>query len=146
MTKPDSRRYAPYLAALLALFAFRVVAQPLQFVLGLPFLPAYDAWHSGRLPYGLLVVFQVLILVLMLRITLSFRRSTVRPRRRSGWIILGFGAVYFAVMSARLALGLTWLADHDWFGKPVPAFFHLVLAAFVITVGLFHLRGGERKA
>jgi len=46
----------------LALFAVPVVAQPLSLVVHSAFLPLFESWHSGALPYGLLIASQVAIL------------------------------------------------------------------------------------
>ena len=38
-----------------------------------------------------------------------------------------------------LAAGLTFLADHPWFAKSLPAFFHVVLASFLLLLGHYIL-------
>jgi hypothetical protein len=50
------------------------------------------------------------------------------------------GGIYFAFMAFRLFAGLTFLEDHPWFSKSLPAFFHAVLAAFVLTLGHYLYR------
>jgi len=62
MPAESSRRYAAGLWLFLALFAVRVVAQPLSLVVHSAFLPPFESWHSGALPYGLLIASQVAIL------------------------------------------------------------------------------------
>lgn len=49
------------------------------------------------------------------------------------------GLIYFVAMTARLVIGLANLSALDWFHKPLPAIFHLVLAAFVLTLAAYHL-------
>jgi hypothetical protein len=39
-----------------------MVAQPLSLVVHSAFLPPFESWHSGALPYGLLIASQVAIL------------------------------------------------------------------------------------
>ena len=53
------------------------------------------------------------------------------------WIaaVILAGAVYFALMAARLILGLTILSSSVWFATWIPAVFHLVLASEVLLVG-----------
>ena len=46
-----NRSYAVALAGLLLLFVFRVVAQFVQWIHPVDFLPPFDDWHSGILPY-----------------------------------------------------------------------------------------------
>ena len=136
----DARCYAPWLGALTALFAVRVIAQPLARVLDVPWLPRFERWHSGALPYGALLAAQILILVAQVRTTLAFSRGAVSPNPRLGRGLLVAGVLYLASMVARLILGLTVLRGHRWFDVPLPTLFHFVLAAFVILVGLFHAR------
>ncbi len=63
-----ARPYARGLGLLTVLFGFRVVAQLVQAWHPLRFLPPFEAWHSGALPYGWLVGTQVVIMAMCLRI------------------------------------------------------------------------------
>src|SRR5262245_23799012 len=122
------------------LFALRVTAQLVQKASPTPYLPPFDAWQGSSLDYPLLLTSQLLILAAMIFGTCAvYRRARVR-KRVGRWLIV-VGAVYFASMAARLVLGLTVLADLGWFGKPLPALFHLVLAGYVLTLGHYHSRG-----
>jgi hypothetical protein len=137
-TGSDSKRYALALLVLTVLFAFRVIAQLLQFWHPIDILPPFEAWHSGTLPYRWLVGAQVLILTMCLRIVWQLFTSTVRPSPRKGHLLLVLGCVYFGGMCIRLVVGLTIAPDHDWFGAIMPTVFHLVLASFVVLYGRFH--------
>lgn len=130
--------FAKALWFLLALFACRVVAQPAQLWLRVPWLPAFDAWHSGALPYWLLLTLQLLILTMQVRIAVAVGAGRMTPSRRAARWSLILGATYFAAMLARLALGMTVLASSRWFSAWLPTVFHLVLASFVLLVGMFH--------
>jgi hypothetical protein len=138
-----AQRFATGLWLLLGLFALRVLAQPLQGWLDSAWLPAFDTWHSGALPYWLLVICQLGILVVQARIAAAVGAGRVIPSPRAARLWLGAGALYFAAMSLRLALGATVLADQRWFGAWLPTLFHLVLASFVLLVGAFHWRAGR---
>jgi hypothetical protein len=48
-------------------------------------------------------------------------------------------------MALRLIIGLTGWSEAPWFQRPIPAFFHLVLAAYLLVLAAFHLDwlGGE---
>lgn len=46
-----ARAHGLCLAGLVALFCLRVVAQPVAAAVELPWLPRFDDWHSGLLPY-----------------------------------------------------------------------------------------------
>lgn len=135
---PVARGYACALWLLLALFALRVVAQLAQIGEPLPWLPPFDAWHGGVLPYPALAIAQLAILAAQLHIARTASTGHLRASRRAARIWLGVSALYFAAMAIRLGLGLTVLTSHRWFGATLPAFFHLVLASFGLTVGLLH--------
>ncbi len=137
-----SRRYATWLWLLLALFAFRVVAQPLSLVVHLTILPPFESWHSAALPYPLLLAFQVLLLAAMGWTAYRFSKGVVRPRRSVGTVALTLGGLYFLSMVARLLLGLTMLSHERWFASPLPTVFHLVLAAWVLLFAHFHWAHG----
>ena len=135
------RIYARYLFALAALFGFRVVAQLLQAVFELPMLPSFAAWHSGALPYPALVASQVVILTAMVVIAWRVRVGALSPGRWRHRLCFGLGGLYFSVMLFRLLAGMTWLSDVPWFAKPLPAFFHLGLASYLLVLGLYFLNG-----
>lgn len=126
--------------ACLALFLFRVLAQWAQYLFEWPFLPPFEAWHSAVVPYWLLLFIQLAIASYLGRVAANISMGRVQPTRRSAFCWLGFGLIYFATMAGRMILGLTVLSTHDWFSNRLPTFFHLVLAAFVIVVGVTYLR------
>jgi hypothetical protein len=133
-----SRPYGIWLCVLLLLFAVRVVAQPLALAIDSPLLPSFESWHSGALPYGLLLASQIALLFVLGRTASQFMNGGVNPRRTIGIVALAFGAVYFAGSAARLILGFTALSHLRWFASPIPTVFHLVLAAFLLLFGRFH--------
>ena len=133
-----SRQYAWVLLILTGLFAFRVIAQLIQFVYPIDFLLPYAVWHSGALPYGLLVGIQGVILAACLRIVWGVFKGTLAPSRQKGKILFALGIIYLLGMCIRLIVGLTIVPDHYWFGATLPTVFHLVLASFLILYGRFH--------
>jgi hypothetical protein len=141
----QSRRYAIGLWLLLALFAFRVLAQPLSLVLHSAILPRFDSWQGAVLPYGLLLAAQLLLLTAFGWTAYRFSTGVVRPRRSVGAVALTIGSLYFLSMVARLLLGLTVLNHQRWFASPIPTIFHLVLAAWVLVYGHFHWVHGEER-
>ncbi len=138
----SSRDYAPWLWLLLGLFIVRVLAQPIALLTSAPFLPPFESWHSGVLPYPALVVAQLLIIVWLARTAWRFSRGEVVPSFRLGVWILAFGGVYFATMLVRLVLGLTVMSTNRWFSSALPTTFHLVLASYLLVYGHFHFRHG----
>jgi hypothetical protein len=143
MNSKPSQRYAPWLWLLLGLFTIRVLAQPLALRVESPLLPRFESWHSGLLPYPILVVTQVLIILWLVRTAWSFSTGGVSPRSRFGALIMVLGGVYFGVMMIRLVLGATLLSHERWFASPWPTLFHLVLAAYLCVYGHFHWRYGS---
>lgn len=118
---------------LLALFVLRVAGQAMVAFFDVTWLPPMERWHSGLVPYGWLLAAQIAILALMGKICSDFTRRRgffMRPRRffASSW--LWFGYIYLGGMVVRFLIQ----------GPTIPVFFHWVLAAFVIAVGLWHRR------
>ncbi len=123
---------------LLALFCLRVFAQLLQWVFPTEYLPPFAAWHSAALPYGVLLLSQVLIVILMTFVCIRFSQGRVTRNRFLGGVLLVTGTIYLVVMLVRLFIGVFVLPDHHWFGQLLPASFHLVRAVYMLLVGCFH--------
>ncbi len=137
----EPQRLAPVLWTLLALFIARVVGQALVAFLDVGFLPPMLHWYSGLLPYQYLLPAQIVIIALMLKICVNFTRGGglfVTPRRFFAVYWLRFGYLYLAVMLVRYPVQMALHPELRWFGGTIPIFFHWVLAAFVILVGLHH--------
>ncbi|MBI3779079.1 MAG: hypothetical protein HY274_09260 [Gammaproteobacteria bacterium] len=133
------------MSILLALFCFRVLAQLFQRYIEVPFLPPFDAWQSGTVPYSVLLASQVLIIVFYGWILRCLVLDKMQPSRRQGRIFLIVGLVYFLVMVARLLIGVTGLSEHHWFRSYLPTLFHFVLSGYLIVVGNFHLQATARR-
>lgn len=145
LLREPSRKYGYWLIFLLCLFCFRVGAQLLQHFFSVTFLPAFEDWHSGALPYWVLVTFQILIIIFCLKITYQFITGTVQPSHKTGKFCLLFGVIYFFIMLFRLVAGLTFAPDHTWLGARLPTLFHLVLASFVLVMGHFNFKFGKSE-
>jgi hypothetical protein len=141
----STRRYARALWALTGLFAFRVVAQPAALAFD-RLLPSFNSWDGGVLPYPVLLVTQLVILGWLARTAWRFSTGKVVPHRRIGLAAVAFGGVYFAAMLLRLLLGATALSDVRWFASPLPAFFHLVLATYLLLYGYGHVHTASSNA
>ena len=134
---------APLLWVLLGLFVLRVSGQALVAFLDVRFLPPMEQWYSGLMPYQYLLPAQIAIIALMARICLDFTRGRgrfVAPHRFFAVYWLTFGWTYLAVMVARYPVQMALHPEMRWLGGTIPIFFHWVLAAFVIFVGLYHRR------
>jgi len=136
-----ARRYGSFTWALSTLFAGRVLGQAVQRWMPQPFLPPFEAFQGSNLPYWLLLSFQLSILAVMVRVAWRVQTDRLAPRRRVGFWLAWAGAVYMAVALGRIAVGLAVPDANAWFKTWIPAFFHVVLAAFVLVVSLYHLRG-----
>lgn len=128
---------------LLFLFALRVVGQAVQRWQPQAYLPRFEEFQGSGIPYPALLAIQLTILVVMGRICWRVQSGTMAPRFRAGAFLRAFGGVYLAGSLARIAIGLLVPEAPRWFTAGIPAFFHLVLATFVLVVAHCHLRGAK---
>ncbi len=125
--------------ALVALFMVRVLGQALQRWMALPFFPPFDDFQGSNLPYEILLTTQILILGVMVWTILRIQRGVLLPNYRAGRILLCLGGIYMTGSVLRIVVGLSVPDVHEWFRAWIPAFFHLILAAFVLLAALYHL-------
>ena len=116
---------------------------------GVSFLPAMPHWYSGLLPYPLLLPSQLVILVVQGVVCAQFARghgALVTPARpRLGRALIGVAVLYAGAMVVRYALTMAWYPERRWLGPgTIPSVFHVVLAAFIFTVGHFHATRAAR--
>ncbi len=137
--KDRSSAYATALWVLVFLFCLRVIGQLIQLLSPVAWLPPLSAWQGSKLPYSILLACQLVIIFLMFRVSGRHASGSVQRRPRLGKWLLFVGGVYFLTMAARLVIGLADLSGNVWFHRPIPAFFHLVLASFVLLLAAFHL-------
>ena len=126
----------------MGLFFLRVVAQLIQSVAPLSILPPFSQFHGNVLPYPALLASQAVILAFMFYVNLRVR-SGWRPGFAAATGLRVFGVVYVAVMLFRLGAGLFGWIEHEWFHRPLPAFFHLVLASYVLALGMLPEQSGK---
>ncbi len=138
-------RYFPWLLLLVALFLLRVVGQFVQLLWPQAFLPPFEAWDSGALPYWAILCAQIVILALLIQVLIRVRRNAIRPSRKKSLSYFVFGWVYLAVMVFRLVAGQTFLAEQTWFAPTLPTLFHFVLAAFLLLLGRIHHVGSQQE-
>jgi drug/metabolite transporter superfamily protein YnfA len=136
-------RYIAAMALLTGLFALRIAAQAVQFWIPQSVLPTFDAFQGSSLSYSTLLLTQLLIFALMLRTCLRIGFGISVPDRRFGRGLAWFGGIYMAGSIIRIAVGIAAPSAPAWFSTWIPAFFHLVLAGFVLTAADFHLRGSR---
>ncbi len=110
------------------LFVGRVVVQLLQRFSPVRWLPGFEQWQSGSVPYWSLVIMQLAIIAAMLMVVVGRRLVAHR------WVtaVRTFGVLYFLAMATRLLVGLTAARDHSFLDRPLPSIFHMVIASFVV--------------
>lgn len=136
------RTHGRWLWLFAALFALRVAAQPLALVVEAPWLPRFESWHGGALPYSALLASQIVILAWLVLTARRVSAGMSAPSRKFGKLLLGAAGLYGGAMVLRLVLGATLLRDDRWFASPLPALFHLVLAGYLFVLGRVHYRHG----
>ena len=137
--------YAASLWLLAILFAMRVFGQALQLWAPQPFLPPFDVFQGSNLPYWLLLPVQVLILSVMITFARRVQTGSLALRVRPGTVLTWAGWIYMTVSVARIVVGLSTPAAPAWFSTWIPAVFHVVLAAYVLTLAYYH-RCGSRPS
>lgn len=133
MRMKHARLRVAVLHILTALFVCRVLVQMVQYVVEVDALPGFERWQSGALPYGVLVVLQLLIVAgqaVIIRAAAA-RRRVLPDRLRLPMTIAA--AAYFGGMFVRLISGLTFAAGNSWLDARLPTLFHLVLATFLFV-------------
>ena len=139
-------RFAAVSLTLGLAFLARVAGQASQRWWDVGFLPSQDAWQGSSLPFPALFAAQVVILAIIAVATLRMRAGRSLFGRR--WVrpVAWFGVLYFAVMAARLVLGIggdagafgdSTLLAGKWFTAYLPTVFHLVLAGEVMLFAAY---------
>lgn len=139
-------RYPILLGTFTLLFVLRVLGQVLAGVGEVGFLPPFAQWYSGLMPYWLLLPVQFVLIVLMLKIVRDFARSEgyfVDLAPRTGSILQALGCLYFLSMLVRYVVTMVLHPELRWFTGTIPIWFHLVLAAFIFTLGHYQVRRGS---
>ncbi len=137
-----STRYTLILGALTGLFTLRVAGQALVAFPGVGFLPPMEQWYSGLMPYPILLPTQLAMIVVMVVIVRAVARGSgtfATPRRRAGPVLAWLSYAYAASMAARYVVSMTLHPERRWFGHTIPIWFHFVLAAFLYTLGRYHV-------
>jgi hypothetical protein len=127
---------AALLLSLSLAFLLRVAGQLAVFVAQPAWLPPFEAWHSGLLPYPALFTAQLAILALQAGALAAVWRGRGRfasPGPRTALALHRFALLYGAVMVARYPLTMALSPENRWSGGTIPIAFHLVLAAWILV-------------
>lgn len=131
------------LIALTALFAVRVIAQVGSMFFSVDWIPAFDRWSSGLIPYPLLLVSQLLILASMIAGCCS--KGRWHPADTTIWVSKQLAGLYFLIMCLRLVVSISGVSSSPWWQMTLPAFFHLVLASYLYCIAEFHKNLSSRE-
>jgi hypothetical protein len=138
--------YATALWLLACLFSLRVAGQAIQGWAPQPFLPHFDSFQGSGLPYWLLLPAQIVILGVMVLTCWRISVGLSAPNPRLGRALFYAGAVYMVGSLGRIAVGWAVPEAAPWFRTWIPAFFHVVLASYVLAVAGYHLRANRRAS
>ena len=129
MQLPSSKHTCAALAILSGLFLLRVVAEFVERLFADTWAPNFTAWSSGTIDYRLLLASQVIVFSAMAVGVLKV--ATLKWPRGYSLSIRLFAQIYFVIMLIRLIVAVSGASDLYWFQLPLPAFFHLVIAAYL---------------
>ena len=99
-------------------------------------LPSFERWDSGLLPYPALLSAQMAILAFQVRVAMDVSRGRGRFARRRARIatrIAVFARVYIAVMALRYVVTMALVPELRWTGHAIPVAFHFVLGAWLLV-------------
>ncbi len=120
---------------LYAAFLTRVAGQALVAINQVSWLPAFEHWHSGLMPYSLLLCFQVLILIVFAKVARDITTNTgyfSLPRPELAHSLRRFALIYFAIMGLRFIICQFLISDLSRLAPIIPTIFHFVLASFIL--------------
>ncbi len=131
---------APLLWLFTVLFIFRVLGQILVALGPRTWLPPMPQWNF--IPYRILLPIQLVFIVVMVWIDLSFTLETgVLADKHPGFgeFLIVFSALYFLSMVSRYTIKVAGNLERRWFGGTIPIVFHVVLASYLYTLGYFYV-------
>lgn len=132
------RTTAWYLLLFTLLFVVRVAGQIFVALRAPAWLPPMHEWNL--MPYRLLLPIQLVFVAVMAAIAVGLASGEGDTRHSSfGAFLIVLGAVYAASMVVRYAVRMRRRPGERWFGGAIPIVFHLVLAAFLVTWGSYHV-------
>lgn len=138
----DSGDVAPALWLFTGLFVLRVAGQILVAARPRRWLPPMEQWNL--LPYPILLPIQIVFIVIMTWIDVSFTWDAGIPVEKSrgfGIFLIVFSAIYALSMAIRYAMRMSRRPDQRWFGGTIPIVFHVVLASYLCVLGSFYATG-----
>ena len=135
----ESSLAGAFLWLFLALFFLRVAGQILVVLRAPRWLPPMRQWNL--MPYRFLLPVQTVLLGVMAWIGYDLSRGRgvfADATPAAGRALVWLSYVYAGGMAARYAVRMARQPSERWFGGAIPIVFHVVLAAFLFTLGTFH--------
>jgi hypothetical protein len=132
-----NRTVSWFLLVFSVLFLFRVLGQVVVLLRAPRWLPPMEQWNL--MPYLILLPIQIVFLAVMAWIEVDFFRGEgffTGVASGTGWSLIGFSFVYAGSMAVRYVVRMTRRPEQRWFGGTIPIVFHVVLAAFCLTLGI----------
>ena len=140
-----NRFFVFVMSVLAALFTLSVYTQLVQAAVRGRWLPSLEAWHIGILPYPAFLVLQICVAACMMLVLTGVGKGTARSRRWKYRTCFIFGGPYFILMLFRWSAALAVMAEDPSLSKALPAFFQIVLASFVLLLGLHNYVGFRNR-
>jgi hypothetical protein len=135
----SGRTAGAFLVGFSLLFFLRVAGQVVVRVRAPAWLPLMGQWNL--VPYRILLPIQLVFLAVMAWIDYDLLREDGLAETRSpalGSFLVAFSALYAGSMGARYAIRMRRRPGERWFGGTIPIVFHVVLAAYLLTLGTYH--------
>ena len=119
-----------------ALFGLGVYAQYVQIALAVEPIPGLEVGQIENLSRPITLILQICVMGFLVHTLRRVRKGTMRPRRWKYRACFVLGGPYFALMLLRWIAELSILAESGSLSKALPLFLHVVLAAFILLLGL----------
>ncbi len=99
-----------------------------------------EQWNF--VPYPVLLPIQLVFVSVMVWIDVSFTLNAEISTAKNpgiGNFLIVFSAVYVMAMTVRYAIRMHRHPDQRWFGGTIPIVFHIVLASYLYTLGIYYV-------
>lgn len=137
----NTETVVPFLWLFTGLFILRVVGQILVALRPRQWLPPMHQWNF--IPYPVLLPIQLVFIVCMFWIDISFTSNTgiaVESNTSDvGGFLITFSAIYALAMVIRYVIRMYRNPNQRWFGGTIPIVFHFVLASYLYTLGIVYV-------
>jgi hypothetical protein len=129
-----------------SLFCLRVIGQIYVGLYSPAWLPPWQEWYSGLLPYYMLLPVQLIMLMWMSFISYDNCRGEGRffiesPRLR--YWLRWFAYLYAGSMFLRYVIVMSLMPEMRWFHGTIPIVFHWVLAGYLFALTVTYAKNND---